>query len=442
MHKLLTLIKKEIREMVTLQVLIPALVMVALFMFIGNVLSKETAKAKTPQEVLVVNNDNSTTSKAMIEVLKKSNFKVTELGVEALRTTDATPEQLDKVYADAAIKQAKEKNISVAMIIPAGFGAGVDNFKPQKIETFTVMKNFNFQSSQTKAILDAAVASFNNFLSDQMITKKTGGGVPADYKNPIQREDTVIIGERQAKVSPGQVIGFVQGQATFVPIILFIIITLAATMIATAVATEKENKTLETLLTAPVDRRHIIIAKMAGASTVALIMAGVYILGFGYYLKGLGAGVGGGQLGDAAAQLGLVITPSGYALIGLTLFLGILCALSMATVIGSFAQDAKGVQGLISPLMILLMLPYLLLLLVDISTASPVLKYLIYAIPFSYTFMAIQNVFLQNYQLLAFGIGYSFLFFVVFVMIAGKIFSSDKIITLKLNFGRKKKGAN
>ncbi len=439
MHKLLTLIKKEIREMVTWQVLVPALVMVGLFMFIGNVLGKEQAKAKAPQEVLVVNNDNSTTSRAMIEVLKKSNFKVNELGVAPLMVEGATAKERDKAIADATISQAKEKNISVAMIIPAGFGVGIDNFKPQKIETFTVMKNFNFQSSQTKAILDAAVASFNNFLSDQMISKKAGGGVPADYKNPIVRADTVIIGERQAAVSPGQVIGFVQGQATFVPIILFVIITLAATMIATAVATEKENKTLETLLTAPVDRRHIIIAKMAGASTVALIMAGVYILGFGYYLKGLGAGVGGGQLGEAAAQLGLVITPSGYALIGITLFLGILCALSMATVIGSFAQDAKGVQGLISPLMILLMIPYLLLLLVDISTASPMLKYLIYAIPFSYTFMAIQNVFLQNYQLLAFGIAYSFLFFTVFVLIAGKIFSSDKIITLKLNFGRKRK---
>lgn len=425
MHKLFTLIKKEIREMITPQVIVPAIVMVLIFMFVGNIVGKETEKFKAPQNIIVVNNDNSQTAQAAISVLKKSNFNVNEFS---------------KISSEEAIAKAKEKNISVALIIPEGFGKGIDSGVPQKIETITVMKNFSMQSNQSKSILDASLAAFNGFVSDELIRKGMPNADPASLKNPVQRVDNVVIGDRQAKVSPAQILGFVQSQSTFIPIILFIIITLASTIIATAVATEKENKTLETLLTAPVDRRFIIIAKMAGAGSVALLMAGIYIVGFGYYLKGLTGGAGGaGNLGEVASQLGLVFTPGGYILLGLTIFLGILCALSMATIIGAFAEDAKGVQGLISPLMIMLLIPYLLLMLVDVQNAGPAIKYLVYAIPFSYTFLAIQNIFLKNYQMLAFGIIYSAIFFTVFVFIAGKIFSSDKIITLKLNFGKKKK---
>ena len=410
--------------MITPQVIIPAVVMVLIFMFIGNVVGKETKKFKAPQNIVVLDNDGSTLSGEAVEILKKSNFNVSRLA---------------KTTTEEAIKTAKEKNISVVLAIPEGFGEGVEKLKPQKIETYAIMKNFSLQGNQSKAILDASLAAFNNFISDRIIASRIKGGSPADLKNPIEREDNVIIGDRMAKVNAATIIGFVQSQATFLPIILFIIITLASTIIATAIATEKENKTLETLLTTPVDRRFIIMAKMIGAGTVALIMAGIYIIGFGYYLKGLtGAGVGAGNLGGAAEALGLVITPGGYALLGLTIFSGILCALSIATVIGSFAQDAKGVQGLISPLMIMLLIPYLLLMLIDINSAGPALKYLVYAIPFSYTFLGIQNIFLKNYAMIFFGIAYSLVFFTVFVLIAGKIFSSDKIITLKLNFRRKK----
>jgi len=424
MSKLFTLIKKELREMITPQVIIPAVVMVLIFMFIGNVVGKETKKFKAPQNIVVLDNDGSTLSGEAVEILKKSNFNVSRLA---------------ETTTNEAIRIAKEKNISVVLAIPEGFGEGIEKLKPQKIETYAIMKNFSLQGNQSKAILDASLAAFNNFVSDRIIASQLKGGNPADLKNPIQREDNVIIGDRMAKVNAATIIGFVQSQATFLPIILFIIITLASTIIATAIATEKENKTLETLLTTPVDRRFIIMAKMIGAGTVALIMAGIYIIGFGYYLKGLtGVGAGAGNLGGAAEALGLVITPGGYALLGLTIFSGILCALSIATVIGSFAQDAKGVQGLISPLMIMLLIPYLLLMLIDINSAGPALKYLVYAIPFSYTFLGIQNIFLKNYAMIFFGIGYSLVFFTVFVLIAGKIFSSDKIITLKLNFRRKK----
>jgi len=53
---------------------------------------------------------------------------------------------------------------------------------------------------------------------------------------------------------------------------------------------EQENKTLETLLSAPVNRRTIVAAKLVGAGLVALAFALVYMIGFRYYMNGMSGG--------------------------------------------------------------------------------------------------------------------------------------------------------
>jgi len=56
-------------------------------------------------------------------------------------------------------------------------------------------------------------------------------------------------------------------------------------MVAVAVATEKENKTLETLLSMPIKRSYIASSKMIAGGIVSLLMALIYIVGFNFYYK-------------------------------------------------------------------------------------------------------------------------------------------------------------
>jgi ABC-2 type transport system permease protein len=125
-------------------------------------------------------------------------------------------------------------------------------------------------------------------------------------------------------------------------------------------------------------------------------------------------------------------------MLGGSLFFGILSALSVAMILGVFAEDTKAVQGVITPLMVLVMIPYLITLLLDLNSMSPTIKYLVYAIPFSHPFLAAPNIFMKNYLFVFAGIAYQAVFFLVFVLIAAKIFSSDKITTIRLNFSKKK----
>jgi len=49
-----------------------------------------------------------------------------------------------------------------------------------------------------------------------------------------------------------------------------------------------------------------------------------------------------------------------------------------------------------------------------------------------------QNLMLENYQAVLFGIVYMLFFFVVLIIIAARIFSTDRVLTMKLKFRRKK----
>jgi len=141
---------------------------------------------------------------------------------------------------------------------------------------------------------------------------------------------------------------------------------------------------------------------------------------------------------DVAGDLGLIFDTQAYIILGVVLFFGILLAIAIALVLGLFAEDAKSAQGVISPLMVLILIPYLLTMFMDINTMAPAVKYFIYAIPFSHLFLAAPNILLGNYQFVLWGILYLLVLFIIFVFIAAKIFSSDKIMTLRLNFGKKK----
>jgi ABC-2 type transport system permease protein len=257
----------------------------------------------------------------------------------------------------------------------------------------------------------------------------------------VLSDDYTIVGDRQAHISPAVVSGFISSQTTFIPIILFLVIVFASQLIATSIASEKENKTLETLLSSPVSRRLVVTAKLVGAGLVALLTAAAYLFGMRYYITGLtGSTATAADVTTKAAitQLNLTFSAGDYVLLGLSLFFGILGALSIAIILGSFAQDTKSAQGVITPLMVLVMIPYFLTLFLDISTLSPGLKILVYAIPFSHPFLAAPNILLHQTQNVWYGIAYMAVLFLFFVYISSKIFASDKIFTMKLNFKKKR----
>ncbi len=336
--------------------------------------------------------------------------------------------------------------VRLILAIPPGFGAGIESGVPQELISYTVMRDFSFFATVDAGRLRGAVAAVNESASDALMRTRLPGVDPVSLKLPVFLQEHVYVGDRTAQAPAEEVVGFISSQTTFIPIVLFVVIIIAAQMIATAVAAEKENKTLETLLSAPIGRVSLVAAKMVAAAIVALATAIVYIASLRYYLDGVMGGLGPEvRLGMASAglmeELGLTLGVYDYALLGLTLFLGILVALAIAVVLGALADSVKAVQAMLTPLMAFIMIPYFLTLMVDLSGASVLLRSVVLAIPFSHPFMAAPNLFFGEYSAVWYGIAYQSVWFAGCSYLAARIFASDRILTMRLRFGRGREAA-
>ena len=413
--------------MLTWHTLVPILLIMVIYSFLGRTINQEQKKQAAPQPITVVDLDRSQTSQMLAGILTKVNFKVTTV--------------TEGVVDDIVREVASEKGTAV-LVIPQGFEAGIQAERPQKVKTYTIMRNFSMMGIEGTFKLDAALSAMNEYIGDMYIRAGAPGLDPAIVKHAISAQSFVTVGTTSAEANPQEIVGVVMQQTMVIPIVLFLVIIMAAQMIAASIAGEKENKTLETLLSTPVARGALVTAKMMASGIVALVSAAAYMVGMKSYMGSLIGSSSGtsGTTAQAIQKLGLVLNVRGYVLLGLSVFAGIMVALSIALILGAFAEDLKSVQIIIMPLMMVVMLPYLITMFIDINTTSPVLKWLIYAIPFSHPFLAAQFIFAHNFTMVIAGIVYQFALFFVLATVAARIFSTDRILTMKLNTARRGSG--
>lgn len=424
MRRFGVLLRKELLELLTPQMLVPLLIAVVIFMFIGDVVGSEQEKAAEGRAVALMDLDRSATSNSIVEALRQGGFDVIEIEGEAVAPED--------IVADSPG--------STTMVIPAGFEASLGTEDVLAIGAHTRIDSFSMSGIEEAGQLRGILASINDSLSDTLLAEALPGEDPSRLKQPVRLAENVVVGGQSMEGPPEAVEGFIIQQTLLVPMVLFIVILFSAQTIATTIAAEKENKTLETLLASPISRGALVSAKMLAAAIVALLSAGVYMYAMQRYMTGISGGEISANAGsDVVAKLGLGLGAGEYALVGLTLFLGILCALAIALILGSFADSVRAVGAIMAPLMILLIIPYLLVLFLDFDSLSPALRLFVLANPFSYPFVAMPNLMLGKATIVYWGIAYQALWFVVFVLIAARVFSSDRILTMRLRFGRSRR---
>jgi len=427
MKRFTNLLKKEIKELVTKQLIISLAFTVILFNFIGQVSKKEVRKATGIQTISVLDEDGSAGSKDLLKRPEMALFKIVDL-------SGKTKEQ--------ALETAKAGESKLLLVIPKGFGDSLAELKPSELVTYSFMRSFSLIGARGQVVVQSVLSAVNEALSNDFLRKKLPDMDTASLKKPIKSKDFIIVQDRMAEGSANLVAGMISQQSMFIPIVLMMIIIYSSQMVISAVAMEKQNKTLETLLTVPIKRTSIITAKMLAAGLIGLISAGVYMFGMQSFLGGIGdeAAKAGAQAGAPALmqKLGLTFNTTGYIILGLSIFLAILVALAVAMILGVLAEDFRSAQNMIMPLMFMVMIPYFISIFADLNTISLPLKIFVLAIPFTHPFLVSQNLYLGNYGMIAAGLGYMLLVFIVLVVFAARVFSSDKILTMKLRFGKKK----
>ena len=427
MNRFMTLLKKEVRELLTLQMIIPMIMGMLVLMFIGNVVGEESKKSLASQQIILNDRDGTDLSRQAATLLETQGYRVT-------RMADASMEEMTA--------RAEAEKITILLTIPDGFEDGIKAFKQQSLESYTIMRSFGVFGSVSGQAADAAVNLISESVRRYLISTHIQGGTPDTLDNPVKSRQYTVVNGQTAEVAASAIFNQISMQTMFVPIVMFIVIIMASQSIVVAVASEKENKTLETLLSTPVSRMAIVTSKMVAAGLVSLLMALFYMIGFNSYIQGMTGGVleqagKNTQLSEIMASLNLTLDTRAMVMVGILLFLGILIALAVALIIGAFAEDVKKAQGLIAPFIFVIMVPYILSMFVNLETASPALRFLVYAIPFSHAFLAIQNIYLGKNLFLLAGIAYQLILFAALAYFATRIFTTDKILTMKWKLGKK-----
>ena len=406
---------KELKELIRDPKILLGMVILPLIMFpvIGGIMNysiqsaQEQAK-KTP--LIVLNNDGGNWSETFINSLKP--------WMNVLVVNNTTPEE--------AIAQGllSKYNTTQFIEIPSGFSANLTAHSEgntnitASVNFYGVFSGAGLFESVGSSVIDNLINSFNRWWAPDFIGAT---------------KSTIIKGNITKNIDPSTLSGLMISQSIALPITIMILLTYSMQIAATSVAMEKEEKTLETLLTLPMDRFAILMGKLSSSILVAGVGALAYMIGYNYMLGSLTTSISTGASIDLAS-LGLIPSLFGYLLLGISLFVTLLSALALAVIMSAFSEDVRSAQSLVGNITPIIIIPALLLMYLDVNSLPFALKIFIYALPFSHPIIAAKAVVMGDYWTVVLGIIYVTVFTLVILYAASRLFATEKILTAKLKF--------
>ena len=400
------IIRKEFKELFTLSTLLPIVVVALVFGFVGQMVGNVEQRIEERPVIGVVDRDEGELSDIAMSVLAERAEVIYEGG-----------------DAGEGLEEVREGNGVALLVIPETFTENIYANSPGEIEVYWIMRGAGMLDSISSGTLEVLMQSVNQEISGELMEQDNPLD-PALVLDPTTRSETTFFkGKEIEGLSPGQLSGMLISQSVVMPVVVMMLIIMAGVAVISSMGLEKENKTLETLLTLPVRRSHIVIGKIVGSALVGMIMAAIYMIGFSYYM-------GSFQISNTSpTDFGLALGMQDYLLVGTSLFVALLAGLSLCIVLGTFAKNYRSAQTLIFPITALAMISAFVIMFKDFDTIPAVLKVLLFAIPFSHPMMAVRALMLDNYWLVISGIAYAAVFTTIMIGVAVRIFNSDRLLT-------------
>jgi ABC-2 type transport system permease protein len=303
------------------------------------------------------------------------------------------------------------------------------------MEVYWILRGAGVADTIPSMTVDGLIAATNNAISTYLIENDATLSASVVLSPTVMTQTTIFVDKEMSSITPAQIQSVMSTQSTIIPLAVAMIIMMAGGTIISSMGLEKENKTLETLLTLPVSRSSIIAGKLTASAIVGLLMAAVYMLGFSYYMSSLA-----GSSNVDLAQYGLGLGVTDYLLIGLSLFASLMAALSLCMVIGTFAGNYKSAQALTMPVTFLALIPMFINIFKDFGTLPLAGQVVMFGIPFSHPMMAFRSLMFDDYVFVLAGIAYSAIFALVMIGIAVWIFKTDRLLTGRMGKKAHKNG--
>lgn len=425
-----SIIRKEVRELLTPGSVISVLVMVVLFAGLGGLIGGEVdSAAELPTFGFVVDEDGDYYDgwNPYDVLCNETNY-----GAEA----DSKIILMDSAYGndEAILAEMREKGITSVLALPDAdsFRESMTNGTQATMKQYYLYEPTGLFGTVSSSVLSSVVSILNTSLS-QEIMSSAGTGLDYDFvTNPIvsgtNDVSTIVDGEVHTGITPSDISNEITSQTLMIPIVIMIIIMMVGSIVISSMGSEKENKTLETLLTMPIKRTSIVSGKIVAAAIVGLVYGLAYMVGMSIYMGSM-TGTIAGSSSVNLEDLGMSLDILDWFLIMVSMFLAIVCALGICMILGAFAKNYKSAQTMTMPLSILAMIPMFIIMFTGWYGSGGVLQAITFAIPFSHPMMAMQALMYGDMTLVLGGIAYMAVFALVSILITVRLYNSDILIT-------------
>lgn len=445
MSHLSNIVKKEVKELLTPGSIASVLLMVILFACLGGLIGDEVSKSTVMPTIGVVNSDEQTI------VTEDGEWDAYEfLKAFYINSGDKriTPENVGnfvmKMDKEDILKQMESTGASVVLYLSDDFKSNIESsiaahdyddpaktYKSGEIAQYYIYTPTGMIGGTVSSSVTGYIITYMNASLSKFIVGNDEAAYIDFVKSPIEgsKTYTFINGESYEDITPSEISNALTGQTMFIPIIIMIIIMMVGSIVISSMGSEKENKTLETLLTLPIRRATIVTGKIIAAAVVGLVFGVAYMIGMLFYIGSLSFMAIGGTSGIDVGNFGLALGLGDYLLLMLSMFLSIACALGICMILGAFAKNYKSAQTMTMPLSILAIIPMFITMFSGWYGSSDLIRGILFAIPFSHPMMATEALMNGDLTLVVSGLVYMAVFAVVSILITVRLYNSDILIT-------------
>ncbi|HJH56552.1 MAG TPA: ABC transporter permease [Euryarchaeota archaeon] len=427
MSHMTNIIKKEVRELLTPGSVISVLFMVVLFAGLGGLIGGEVdSAAELPTFGLIAEDGDYYEDWNPTDVLKSAygedSYKIVMM--------DSTCDSSD---ADI-VAEMQERGITSVIALPsiASFNQSITDQTQISVRQYYLYEPTGLFGSVSSTVMSSVVTILSNSLSQKLISD-TGSEINYEFlMSPIGTagEDisTIVDGQAHSGITPYDISNEITSQTLMIPIVIMIIIMMVGSIVISSMGSEKENKTLETLLTMPVKRTSIVSGKIVAAAIVGLVYGLAYMVGMSIYMGSMTGSITGSS-SISLEDLGMALGAADWVLVMVSMFLAIVCALGICMILGAFAKNYKSAQTMTMPLSILAMIPMFIIMFTGWYGAGGAIQFITFIIPFSHPMMAMQALMYGDMTLVIGGIVYMAAFAIVSILITVRLYNSDILIT-------------
>lgn len=419
---LTNLVKKEIKEMLRDPKILLSMILMPLIAFpiMGAAINISTSTIEESirrATLAVMDLDHEAMADQLISSFKALNVSLLEIQASSI---------------DEAIQNLEKTSISTLIVIPSGFTKNLTLGLKGRLEIYAIFRSISLSEGAKASAANGPINIYEKMLVYRAIKQAFPDRNPENILDPIAVKSFVIFKGRLLHVSPEFLQGIFMSQSFGFPMVIMLLLISAMQIAATSISIEKEEKTLETLLTLPVGRLSILTGKLAGSTVVAAAGAIAAMVGVNFYTASIFSFTSASPVD--LSELGLSLSPLAYLLLGAIMFVTIISALALAICIAVFSENVREAQSLIGPFSLIVILPSLILMFADIDALPLYFQAILYLMPYTHSILASKAAFVGDYATMIRSIFCISLFTVIILYIAAKIFTTEKVITAKLTW--------